>query len=59
MKLLFRYLVRNNAFILLPTLGVGIGLYLLTDLFERLDNFVEAGGAGNSWLCRPAAFRLA
>ena len=43
MKLLFRYLVRNNAFILLPTLGVGIGLYLLTDLFERLDNFVEAG----------------
>lgn len=43
MTLLFRYLVRNNAFLLLPTLGVGIGLYLLTDLFERLDNFVEAG----------------
>lgn len=43
MTLLFRYLVRNNTFILLPTLGVGIGLYLLTDLFERLDNFVEAG----------------
>lgn len=43
MTLLFRYLVRNNAFILLPTMGVGIGLYLLTDLFERLDNFLKAG----------------
>ena len=43
MSLLFRYLTRNNAFILLPTLGVGIGLYVLTDLFERLDNFIEAG----------------
>ncbi|MEG2005295.1 MAG: LptF/LptG family permease, partial [Bilophila sp.] len=43
MTLLFRYLTRNNACILLPTLAVGIGLYLLTDLFERLDNFIEAG----------------
>lgn len=43
MTLLFRYLIFNNAMILLPTLGVGIGLYLLTDLFERLDNFIEAG----------------
>lgn len=43
MTLLFRYLVRNNALILLPTLGVGIGMYLLTDLFERLENFIEAG----------------
>ena len=25
------------------TLAVGIGLYVLTDLFERLDNFIEAG----------------
>lgn len=43
MTLLFRYLARNNAFLLLPTLALGIGLYLLTDLFERLDNFIEAG----------------
>ncbi len=43
MSLLFRYLTKNNAFILLPTLAVGIGLYVLTDLFERLDNFIEAG----------------
>ena len=34
MSLLFRYLTKNNAMILLPT---------LTDLFERLDNFIEAG----------------
>ena len=43
MTLLFRYLARNNAYLLLPTLALGIGLYLLTDLFERLDNFIEAG----------------
>lgn len=42
MSLLFRYLTKNNAMILLPTLAVGIGLYVLTDLFERLDNFIEA-----------------
>ena len=42
MSLLFRYLARDNALLLLPTLAVGIGLYLLTDLFERLDNFIEA-----------------
>ena len=43
MSLLFRYLTKNNAMILLPTLAVGIGLYVLTALFERLDNFIEAG----------------
>ena len=42
MSLLFRHLARHNALLLLPTLGVGIGLYVLTDLFERLDNFIEA-----------------
>ena len=42
MNLLFRYLTKNNALILLPTLGVGVGIYVLTDLFERLDNFLEA-----------------
>ena len=29
MSLLFRYLTKNNAMILLPTLAVGIGLYVL------------------------------
>ncbi len=42
MTLLFRYLARNNAQLLLPTLALGIGIYILTDLFERLDNFIEA-----------------
>ncbi|MDD6088841.1 MAG: LptF/LptG family permease [Desulfovibrionaceae bacterium] len=42
MSLLSRYLIRNNFAILIPTLLIGIGLYLLTDLFERLDNFIEA-----------------
>ena len=43
MSLLFRYLTKNNAMILIPTLAVGHGLYVLTDLFERLENFIEAG----------------
>ena len=43
MSLLFRYLTKNNAMILLPTLAVGIGLYVLTDLFERLDNLSRPG----------------
>ena len=41
-SLLFRYLVKGNTMLLLPTLAVGIGLYVLTDLFERLDHFMEA-----------------
>lgn len=43
MSLLVRTLLRNNATILIPTLCLGLGLYLLTDLFERLDNFISAG----------------
>lgn len=43
MSLLFRYLLRNNLAIILPTLAVGTGIYLLTDLFDRLDNMLDAG----------------
>lgn len=43
MSLLFRYVLRGNILLMLPTLAVGIGLYVLTDLFERMDNFLEAG----------------
>ncbi len=43
MSLLGRVMLRNNATILLPALLVGMGIYVLTDLFERLDNFIEAG----------------
>lgn len=43
MSLLFRYLFRNNLMLILPTLGIGTGLYILSDLFDRLDNFLEVG----------------
>lgn len=40
---LHRYLLRQNLFILLSTLGVGTAVYLMSDLFDRLDDFLEAG----------------
>ncbi|MDL2209534.1 LptF/LptG family permease [Desulfovibrio sp. OttesenSCG-928-O18] len=42
MTLLSRYLLRNNLFLLFSILLVGTGLYVLTDLFERLDGFLDA-----------------
>ena len=41
--LLDRYLLRQSLWLLLVTLGVGGGVYLMTDLFDRMDNFMEAG----------------
>lgn len=38
-----RYLVRQNLFLILLCLGAGIGVYLLIDIFDRVDNFLEAG----------------
>lgn len=46
MTLLFRYLFKNNLQIILPTLAVGTGIYLLSDLFDRLDDILEAGIPG-------------
>ncbi|MDR2162048.1 MAG: LptF/LptG family permease [Desulfovibrio sp.] len=43
MTTLTRYLLRQNLFFVLTILLAGTGIYLLTDLFERLDNFLEAG----------------
>lgn len=43
MTLLQRYLLKNNLYILLLCLTLGIGVYLLADLFDRLDDFIEAG----------------
>lgn len=43
MTILIRYLLRQNLFLVLTILLAGTGLYLLTDLFEKLDNFLEAG----------------
>ena len=42
MSLLFRVIISANAMLLLPTLLAGAGIYILTDLFERLDNFIDA-----------------
>ena len=38
-----RYLVRQNLFLLSVCLGIGTGVYLLADMFDRLDDFIEAG----------------
>lgn len=41
MTILTRYMVRQNLFLLFTILLVGTGLYVLTDMFERLDTFIE------------------
>ena len=43
MSLLFRYIFRRHARLLLLIMGLGVGLYLLTDIVERVDIFIEAG----------------
>ncbi len=43
MRLLTLYLVRQNIFLVFMVLLVGTGLYLLSDIFERLDDFLNAG----------------
>lgn len=43
MTVLSRYLIRNNLFLLFIILTAGISLYLLADLFERLEDFLDAG----------------
>ncbi|MEZ6852019.1 LptF/LptG family permease [Halodesulfovibrio aestuarii] len=43
MSLLTRYMLKQNLFLMLLILGIGTAVYLLTDLFEKLDDFLEAG----------------
>lgn len=43
MTILHRYLLRQSLFILGACLAIGVGVYLLADLFDRLENFLEAG----------------
>lgn len=43
MSVLNRYLLRRNMFFLLSMLMAGAGIYVLSDLFQSLDNFLEAG----------------
>ena len=42
-KILIRYLIRQNLFYLALVFGAGISIYLLIELFDRLDNFLKAG----------------
>ncbi len=41
-KILSLYLFRHNLFLFTSILLGGVGVYLLIDVFERLDNFIEA-----------------
>ena len=50
MSVLTRYLLRNFSIILVLVLPGLIGFYLLVDVFERLDDFVEAGAPMSSAL---------
>lgn len=43
MSILSRYLLRQNLYLMSICLCLGIAIYLLSDLFERLDDFLEAG----------------
>jgi lipopolysaccharide export system permease protein len=47
---LSRYLLEQNLFYLLTCLAVGVCLYLLSDLFDRLDDFLEAGAGLSAML---------
>lgn len=42
MTLLSRYVLRRNVFLLLLICVIGLGIYVFIDLFDRLDNFLEA-----------------
>lgn len=47
MTVLNRYLLRRNLFLLFALLSVGAGIYVLSDLFQRIDVFIDSGrGAG-------------
>lgn len=43
MTILSRYLIRQNIFLLMAILIVAIGVFLLADLFDRMDAFLRAG----------------
>jgi lipopolysaccharide export system permease protein len=40
---LSRYLIRQNLYLMAVCLTVGTSLYLLSDVFDRLDDFIRAG----------------
>lgn len=40
---LSRYLIRQNLYLMVVCLAVGTCIYLLSDIFDRLDDFIKAG----------------
>lgn len=57
MSLLFRYLFQRHARLLMLIMGLGLGLYLLTELVERVDIFID-NGAGLDLVLKYFACRL-
>ncbi len=57
MTLLSRYILRQNLFLLFLLCGVGLGVYVFIDLFDRLDDFLEAG-VGLGVIAAYYAYRL-
>ena len=45
MSLLFRYLFFRHARLLLLTLALGGGMFMLTDMVDRLDVLLDAGAS--------------
>ncbi|MDL2314340.1 LptF/LptG family permease [Desulfovibrio sp. OttesenSCG-928-C14] len=43
MTILSRYLLRRNLFLLMALLCLGVGIFILADLFQRIDVFMDAG----------------
>lgn len=43
MKILYQYMMRQNLFLIVVCMGLGVVIYLLSDIFDRLDDFLEAG----------------
>lgn len=43
MNILTRYILRQNLFLLLLICGIGLGVFIFVELFDRMDEFLEAG----------------
>ncbi|MBO4317989.1 MAG: LptF/LptG family permease [Mailhella sp.] len=43
MSVLSRYIFRNHARLMFLTIGIGIALFILTDLLEKIDTLSESG----------------
>ena len=43
MNILTRYILRQNLFLLLLICGIGMGVFIFVELFDRLDEFLDAG----------------